>query len=215
MTRILDGGLFGRGTLWALELDTYLPPRCEARIAATFVELDRDSIIEAANAANDSIVDRFRSRLERGRRCFALLVDGGVATYGWVSYGAERVDEMDRTFTFADTDAYIWDCWTHPALRGQRCYSTLLSGCIYRLHREGTPRVWIGADLDNKPSIKGFANAGFHRIVDLTLYRWGRVTLAYTRPAPTAASQAVRAARRATTAPHERRFGPVAIGYSS
>lgn len=213
MAWLLDVGLFGRGTLWALALNDGLPPRCEPRIATTFVELDAESIVEAANGADVSVLDRFRSRLESGRRCFALLTDDTVATYGWVSYGAERVDEMDRTFTFADDDAYLWDFWTRPALRGQRCYSALLSECIYHLHSEGTPRAWIGADLDNRPSIKGFANAGFHRIVNLTLYHWSRVTLAYTRPSPTASAHLVRAARRATTAPHERRFGPIAIGY--
>lgn len=213
MARLLDVGLFGRGTLWALELGTDLPPRCEARVATTFVELDKESIAEVVDATDTSTLDDFRSRLKRGRRCFALLVDDTVGTYGWASYGAERVDEMDRTFTFADDSAYLWDFWTRPALRGQRCYSALLSECIYRLHSEGTPRAWIGADLDNKPSIKGFANAGFHRIVDLTLYHWGRVTLAYTRPPPTAPAHLVRAARQATTAPHERRFGPIAVGY--
>lgn len=218
MARLLDVGLFGRGTLWAVELDSNLPPRCEARIATTLVELDKESLrredFAFAETATPPTLDHFRSRLQSGRRCFALIADGTIATYGWVSYGAERVDEMDRTFKFAADDAYIWDCWTRPALRGQRCYSTLLSECIYRLQSEGTQRVWIGADLNNIPSIKGFANAGFHRVVDLILYRWGRITLAYTRPASSASPLLVRAARAATTASHERRFGPIAIGYT-
>lgn len=213
MTGVLRIGLFAHGTLWTVDFDGDLPPRCEARIATTFVELGKESIAQLTAAMEDPDHDRVRRRLETGRRCFALLVDGDVAAYGWVSYGTEWVNELDRALTFAPEEAYIWDCRTRPELRGQRCYSALLSACIYRLHEEGTPRVWIGSDLDNRPSIKGFANAGFRHVVNLALYHWGRITLLYAQSAPEALPHLVRTARQAATAPYEREIGPVSIGY--
>jgi ribosomal protein S18 acetylase RimI-like enzyme len=212
VARPSEMGVLARGTLWALEPDAGLPPCYEARIPTTFAELGEKSIPDLIDATPYVDPDTIRGRLTGRRRCVALLTDGAVAAYGWISYGAERVDELDRTLEFASDEAYIWDCHTRPALRGQGCYSALLSECIYLLHAEGTPRIWIGANLDNIPSIKGFANAGFGRVVDLTLYRWGRVTFAYTRSAPAAPPHLVRAARQAISEPYEQQFGPIIAG---
>lgn len=212
LTRLFEVSVFQQGTLWALEPDAELPPRCEARIPTTFVELGAESIPDLLDATPYVDADAIRGRFAGRRRCVALLTDGAVAAYGWISYGAEQVDELDRTLTFATDDAYIWDCHTRPSLRGQRCYSALLSECIFMLHAEGTSRIWIGSNLDNTPSIKGFENAGFGRVVDLTLYHWSRATFAYTRSAPDAPAHLVRSARQAISEPYEQQVGPIIVG---
>ena len=83
-----------------------------------------------------------------------------------------------------DDNAYIWDGGTVPTWRGQRCYSALLSHIIYQLHREGAPRIWIGASRQNQPSVRGFANAGFKPVVDLTYRRFYSLTLMWIQHVP-------------------------------
>ena len=52
------------------------------------------------------------------------------------------------------------NCATRPPYRRQRLYSALLGYMAAVLHDEGARRAWIGANADNRASLRGFANAG-------------------------------------------------------
>jgi len=99
-------------------------------------------------------------------------------------------------------------------LRGQRCYSALLSQLIRELYREDIRRIWIGASLHNHASTRGFANAGFSRVVDLTYYRVYHLTLMWIHQAA-ARRPLVAAAYRILLNAHERRLGRLVLGYKS
>ncbi|HEX9921813.1 MAG TPA: GNAT family N-acetyltransferase [Anaerolineae bacterium] len=201
------------GTLWTLETGDGLPPMCPARVEVGFEEVGAGDIDDLAVAMNLPSSEAIRQRLQGNRRCFILKVGDRIATYGWVTYGVEVVGELERTFYLHDDEAYIWDCGTVPAWRGQRCYSALLSHLIYRLHHEGIPRIWIGASRQNQPSIQGIANAGFQRVIDLTYRRFTFLTFIRFQEAPTALPSLVSAAYRILLDDHERRVGPLAIGF--
>jgi ribosomal protein S18 acetylase RimI-like enzyme len=200
------------GTLWAWETADGLPPICPARVEAAFEELTAAGVDELAVAMNLPTPEPIQQRLQGNRRCFSLRVAGQIATYGWVTRGAECVGELERQFHLHDDEAYIWDCGTVPAWRRQRCYSALLSQIIGRLHAEGVSRIWIGASRQNRPSIHGFANAGFKPVVDLTYRRLYRLTLIWIYPARATRRALVSAAYRILINDHERRFRHVAIG---
>jgi len=203
------------GTMWVLETGNGLPPVCSARIEVTFEELVVAEIGDLAEAMNLSSPEPIHRRLESGRRrCFVLKRAGQIVTYGWVTHGLEYVGELERKFHLHDDEAYIWDCGTIPAMRGQRCYSALLSHMIYRLHREGTPRIWIGASRHNVPSVRGFDNAGFEPVMDVTYRRIFLLTLLWFDEAPTAPSHLVSAVYRIFLNNRETRFGQVAVGYN-
>src|SRR5262245_6341977 len=131
------------GTLWAVEMGDELPPVRPARVEAEFKEVGRADIAELAVAMNLSTPEPIRQRLQSNRRCFILRVVNQIASYGWVTRGAECVGELERQFHLRDDEGYIWDCGTVPAWRRQGCYSALLSYITHRLHREGAARIWI------------------------------------------------------------------------
>jgi len=164
------------GTLWGLETDNDLPPICPAHVEVEFKEVNLADIDDLVGAMGLSNPEPVQHRLQSGRRCFGLSVENRIITYGWVTCGVEYVGELDRRFNLHQDEAYIWDCGTLPAWRGQRCYSALLSRMIYRLHDEDIPRIWIGTSRLNRPSIRGIANAGFKSVVDCTYYRFYRMT---------------------------------------
>ena len=201
------------GTLWALETDGDLPPMCSARVEVGFEEVGAGEIDDLAVAMNLPSSEAIRQRLQGNRRCFILKVDDRIATYGWVTYGVEVVGELERKFYLHDDEAYIWDCGTVPAWRGQRCFSALLSHIIYRLHHEVVPRIWIGASRQNQPSIRALANAGFKSVVDVTYRRFYRLTLMWIHQALSTRRPLVSAAYRILLDDHERRFGQLVIGY--
>jgi GNAT superfamily N-acetyltransferase len=201
------------GTLWVLETGNGLPPMCRARAEVEFSEVVAADIHDLAVAMNLPTSELIQQRLQGNRRCFSLRVAGQIATYGWVTHGVEWVGELERPFHFHKDEAYVWDCRTLPAWRGQRFYSALLSHIIYRLHQEGVPRLWIGASRQNQPSIRGFANAGFKPVVDLTYRRIFRLTVLWFREAPRVLPRLVSAAYRILLNRHEHRLGALAIGY--
>jgi GNAT superfamily N-acetyltransferase len=200
------------GTLWAWETGDGLPPICPARVEVEFEQVRMVDLADLTIAMNLSTPQPILQRLQGNRRCFSLRIAGQIAAYGWVTHGVECVGELERQFHLNDDEAYIWDCGTVPAWRGQRCYSALLSHIIYQLHGEGVPRIWIGASRQNQPSIQGFVNAGFQRVIDLTYRRFYRLTLLWFQEAPTALPSLVSAAYRVLLNSHERRLGRLAIG---
>jgi ribosomal protein S18 acetylase RimI-like enzyme len=202
------------GTLWAVEPSVRLPPICSARVEAEFEELRFGDAGDLATAMNLPTPEPILRRLQNNRRCFSLKVAGQIASYGWVTRGTECVGELERQFNLHDDEAYIWHCGTLPAWRGQRCYSALLNQLIYRLHHEGVPRIWIGASLQNQPSIRAFANAGFQPVVDVAYRRLYYLTLMWIHHAPSARRTLVSAAYRILLNNHERRLGQLIIGYN-
>jgi GNAT superfamily N-acetyltransferase len=190
-----------------------LPPRCQARVETAVEELDGAGADELAAATNHAAPASFRERLAHGRRCLCLRVDGQIAAYGWISMGPERAGELEREFNLRHDEAYVWDCVTLPAWRRQGLYSALLSHIIYRLSADGVPRIWIGASRQNRPSIKGIANAGFGHVVDLVYRRISRLTLLWFRASASAPPGAVSNAYDILLQPYERRFGRLALGW--
>lgn len=163
---------FERGALWARECEGKDAAPVVPRIRATLGEAHPEGAEALARAMGLASAAEALRRFGAGRRCFVALVDGSIASYGWASHGVEDIGELERSFRMAPDEAYIWDCATLPSYRGQRLYSALLSHIATSLCREGTRRLWIGASLDNIPSIRGFAAAGFQPVLQMTYARF-------------------------------------------
>lgn len=200
---------FERGTLWALELDETepavpVPSPMRGTVREVLASDDAATIAALAAAMGAPSPRPVRERLASGRRCFMLTVQGTTAAYGWVSQGTERIGELERTMLMLPGEAYIWDCATLPAFRRHGLYVALLRHMVGALRGEGLRRLWIGASLDNTPSIRGFRSAGFRPVITLVYLRvlgLRHIWLAGDRSAP---ATLVDGARRALIGIHER-----------
>ena len=209
----MDRSAVEHGTLWAFETGDGLPEPCAARVETSFGEADDAELDDLAAAMGLPTPEPIRERLQEKRRCFILKTNDQIATYGWVTHGPEYVGEIERRFNLQHNEAYIWDCATVPAWRGQRCYSALLSHLIYQLHDERVSRIWIGASRQNRPSVRGFVNAGFLPVLDLIYRRIYRLTFVWITLAQHVTPSLAAAGYRILLDENERRFGPLAIGY--
>lgn len=184
---------YERGELWARTLASPAPAPLAGVAFAEITEADAPSLAAAMELADAGAA---RARFAAGSRCFIARVAGQIACYGWVSRGAERIGELERTLRMRPDEAYIWDCATLPAFRRRGLYTALLRQIVARLGAEGARRVWIGASTSNEPSLRTFANAGFQPAVTVTFARllgWRRFTARALPGAPTdlvAAAQA-------------------------
>jgi len=163
-----------RGTIWVLNMDQEIPALLP-RVPADFCRLTPDltpDLGPALASSTDSIsLHEIISRLESGRQCYAARVDGQIVAYGWVSFEHEDIGELNLRTKLVPGEAYIWDCATVPAFRGNLLYSALLVYILGNLRTQNICRAWIGADLDNIASQKGIARAGFHHVADLVIER--------------------------------------------
>ncbi len=132
--------------------------------------------------------------------------------YGWLSFGQEGVGELERAFRLPPGEAYVWDCATLPAYRGRHLYSALLTHLLAALAAEGVRRVWIGASLENRPSIRGFQRAGFQPALRLRYTRLAGLHGLWVSPLDGAAPALFAAARTVILTGREWRVGPLVLG---
>lgn len=198
---------YERGSLWAIELGGSYPPAPELG-RVSWAEATMHEASQLASVMKSS-PQEVRQRIERGARCFTAAAEGELAAYGWITPGAERIGELEREIRLGPLEAYVWDCVTLPAFRRRGLYSGLLRLILATMSKEEYKRVWIGASLSNRPSIKGFVNAGFRPMLTVVYVRVGWTSCLLTRRFRGASRPMAEGARAVLAAPEERRLGPL------
>jgi GNAT superfamily N-acetyltransferase len=183
------------GTIWVRDLDEPLPA-LSPLLDASFGRASPEDAPRFVDAMGENRQQDVLTRLERGCECYATWVDGKLGAYGWVSFHHEYVGELNLRVRLLPDEAYVWDCFTLPPFRQQGLYSSLLSFILHRLRDAGIRRAWIGADLDNIPSQRGIARAGFHIVADTIIARTLAMRLVWVQGRPGVPETLVTEARR-------------------
>jgi ribosomal protein S18 acetylase RimI-like enzyme len=119
-------------------------------------------------------------RLRRGGTAvLALTPAGAIAGYGWLSFDAIRIYELQLETPIPPGHGYIWDCLTLPEYRGRRIFPGLLRFMLRLLQQRGTVQAWGLVAPGNMQSLRSFATAGF-RLVAYLIFSGGRVVLELT-----------------------------------
>ncbi len=196
---------YERGVLWAMDLDGSSPAASPSHLTVAFSEATPDLATALATAMGLAESSEVQRRFAAGSRCFVAWIDDAIAGYGWVSQGEERIGELERVMRMRPGEAYIWDCATLSPFRRQGIYNAFLAHVVATLRREGFRRLWIGASLQNRPSLQAFAYAGFKPAINIVYVRLVRVSYSWVTGAPSAPTALVVDARRALAIGHEAR----------
>jgi len=120
----------------------------------------------------------FRSRLSDGTRCFVVEADGRFVHATWMTTAAAWTRELGRYFQPPPGDAYVYESFTRPEVRGQGVYPFALTTIAAALAARGTKRVWVGVEADNTASLRAVTKAGFERSFEVAYRRrWGRLSV--------------------------------------
>jgi ribosomal protein S18 acetylase RimI-like enzyme len=160
-----------QGTLWMLDLGRPLPVGPVLQVPVVFMRAGPEVAQELAQAMDLDDQAVVLQRFDNGRHCYVGRIEGALATYGWVTFDEEDIGELGLSIRLRVGEAYIWNCATLPAYRGQRLYPALLAHMVGELHHQGLRRIWIGTDTDNLPSQSGVVRAGFQPIGDIVISR--------------------------------------------
>ncbi len=195
MTASAGNDLGHAGTIWAINLDEPRPA-VVPRIPVEFGRLRPEQIDQLAHAMGDGVQAEVLRRIDAGKRCYVARAGDQIAAYGWVSLLEEHIGEFNLRVRLVPGEAYIWDCFTVPEYRRFGLYSALLIHILHELQSDGLCRAWIGADLDNLPSQRGIARAGFHPVADMLMDRVLAVRSVWVQGRPDVPEGAVAEARR-------------------
>ncbi len=183
------------GILWTFNLDASLPVSVTPRVATTFQQAGPEAASSLAQEMGLDDATPVLQRFASGRRCYIGRVEDRLVTYGWITFDEEGIGEIGLHIRLQAGEAYIWNCGTAPAYRGQRLYPALLAHMLGELQGEGLHRIWLGTDADNLPSQSGVALVGFQPVVDVVMTRVLTVRRAWIRGRPGVPEQIVTDAR--------------------
>jgi ribosomal protein S18 acetylase RimI-like enzyme len=183
------------GTIWTVSLDEPNPV-VTPLVEVVFGRIGPERIPELVRVMEENSPAELLRRFATGRQCYAGWVAEQMVVYGWVSFKEELIGELRLQLRLHPGEAYIWDCATLPAYRGQYLYSALLGYILRELRAEQLGRVWIGANLDNEPSQRGIARAGFQRIAAVVVSRVFAMRMVWVQGWPGAPEDLVSEARR-------------------
>jgi len=162
-----------RGVLWRLARRTRLmiwrappndlgpawPEGCAfLRVAGTASAVDHDLAQEAMCAAGEStnLVD---PRFAHGDEFFGWLIDGRVASFGWVMYQDRKLGPIQ--LAEATGRAFLYNFHTLAEYRGRRLYPSLLLAMRHVLGLERVTEFVIDVDVRNIASARGIEKGGF------------------------------------------------------
>jgi GNAT superfamily N-acetyltransferase len=184
-----------QSTLWMLDLGQPLPVGPVLPVPVVFMRAGPEVAQELAQAMDLDDQAVVLQRFDNGRHCYLGRIEGTLATYGWVTFDEEGIGELSLSIRLKAGEAYIWNCATLPAYRGQRLYPALLVHIVGELHHQGLHRVWIGTDTNNLPSQSGIVLAGFQPIGDVVISRVLTMRRPWMRGRPGISEQLVMDAR--------------------
>jgi RimJ/RimL family protein N-acetyltransferase len=120
----------------------------------------------------------FRARLSATTRCFVVTQDELIVHASWMTTGAAWTRELRRYFRPPAGDAYVYESFTRPEVRGRGVYPLALTSIAAWLSGQGATRVWVAVEAGNPASVKAVVRAGFEPGFKLRYRRrFGRLSL--------------------------------------
>ncbi len=91
-----------------------------------------------------------RARLEAGHSCTIALHRGEAVGSCWVASGTASIPYLDYVFPVAPGEAYLYELYTKPGMRGRNIATALLVHDIQRLRDAGFARAVAAVLPDNR-----------------------------------------------------------------
>jgi SAM-dependent methyltransferase len=174
LERVLSATVLRRLTLLALDLDRRAEPR-EPTLPVAFGFLgpdDAGALEELRSGLGGVALERFA----RGDRCFAArTADRRVVSVRWVARGRAPIEFLGFTLELAGEEAYNFDTWSDPSVRGHGVASATGAHLNDALAREGVRTVLRAVWPANAEGLRNAAREGFTPVGIVASVRLGPV----------------------------------------
>jgi ribosomal protein S18 acetylase RimI-like enzyme len=175
--------LFGevRTRTWSDEVLLVLQRRAGGTAAPTTELIVREARHSDAPAYERDIgtetAGRVAERLSRpGASCWIAETGGHMVHASWVETKAAWVGEIERLLVVPPGDAYIYQSFTRPEMRGRGIYPAVLTTLSERLGSRGINCLWIAVEATNPASLRAIQKSGFTHVFEIAFqHRFGRI----------------------------------------
>ena len=144
-----------------------------------------DMVVKRATPEDASIYERdigtdsrstFRARLSESTTCYLVMVDDRAVHATWCTTAGARTREIEALLIPPAGDAYVYESYTRPEVRGRGVYPYALGQIAADLSRHAVRHVWVAVEGSNAASLRAVAKAGFEpRFAIGYRRRWGRI----------------------------------------
>ncbi len=115
--------------------------------------------------AQDPANDFAESHVEKAQAgtdlCFAALIDGRLASYGWYTLGrAFAIGDHDLLMRGPSNAAYMHSGFTHPDFRGRRLHGIGMGRALKALSERGVNALLSDVNWANRASLKSCVRPG-------------------------------------------------------
>lgn len=129
--------------------------------------------------AQDPANDFAESHVEKAQAgtdlCFAALIDGRLASYGWYTLGrAFAIGDHDLLMRGPSNAAYMHSGFTHPDFRGRRLHGIGMGRALKALSERGVNALLSDVNWANHASLKSCARLGYRMLGNLYSFGLGR-----------------------------------------
>lgn len=142
-------------------------------------------VVKRATPEDASIYERdigtdsrstFRARLVAGTTCYLVIADDRAVHATWCTTTAAWTREIDALLVPPAGDAYVYESYTRPEVRGRGVYPYALRQIAADLSTRALRRVWVAVEESNSASVRAVTKAGFEPSFAIGYRRrWGRV----------------------------------------
>lgn len=120
----------------------------------------------------------FATRLSPATRCYLALDGAAIVHATWCTTTGAWTRELHAYLVPPHGDAYVYESFTGPSVRGRGVYPAVLRAIAADLEREGLEKVWVAVEADNTGSLKAVTKGGFEEVGSIVFTRrWGRVRI--------------------------------------
>lgn len=106
--------------------------------------------------------------------CFAAIVDGNLASYGWYALGSQvPVNEFGCVMQYPTSAAYMYNGFTHPNFRGLRLHGIGMGRALLDLADRGVGALVSDVNWTNWASLRSCARLGYRTLGNVYSYGWG------------------------------------------
>jgi len=121
--------------------------------------------------------DEIRRRRDAGHWCAGARIEGRVVSVCWVAPRGGRVDYLDRDLPLGGGEAYLYEVFTEPAVRGRGISSQVLAFASRRARTTGCRRIVALVNPENRAAFPPLERNGYRRtgvIGYMTIGPWRR-----------------------------------------
>lgn len=114
--------------------------------------------------------------------CFAGLVNGQLASYGWYSLAREvPADDFGLMMSVPKNASYMHNGFTHPDFRGRRLHGIGMGRALQALSERGIQALLSDVDWANHASRRSCWRLGYQNLGNLYTFGRGRFRFAFSR----------------------------------